>query len=119
MNGLRRIMKRISLTVLAVGALAAPSAHADSHQTPQPPQAAATAAAATMAEGEVRKVDKDAGKITLRHGEIKSLEMPPMTMVFQVKDKTMLDQVKAGDKVRFSVDKVGGVLTITAIAPAK
>ena len=111
-------MKRISLTLLAAGALAAPSAHAVSHQTPQPPTVA-TAAAVTMAEGEVRKVDKDAAKITLRHGQIKSLAMPPMTMVFQVKDKTMLDQVKAGDKVRFSVDKVGGVLTITAIAPAK
>ena len=113
-------MKRVSLTLLTVGALAAPSAHAVSHQTAQPPQAAATATAATMAEGEVRKIDKDAGKITLdRHGEIKSLEMPPMTMVFQVSDKAMLDQVKTGDKVRFSVDKVGGVLTITAIAPAK
>ena len=112
-------MKGISLTLLAVGTLAAPSAHAVSHQTAQPPQAAARATAATMAEGEVRKIDKDAGKITLRHGEIKSLEMPPMTMVFQVRDKAMLDQVKAGDKVRFSVDKVGGVLTITAIAPAK
>ena len=112
-------MKPSSWTMLVVGALVGPSVYADSHQIAQPPQAGATAAGTTMADGEVRKVDKDAGKITLRHGEIKNLEMPPMTMVFQVRDKAMLDQVKAGDKVHFSVDKVGGVLTITAIAPAK
>jgi Cu/Ag efflux protein CusF len=72
-----------------------------------------------MFDGEVRKVDRDAGKITLKHGEMKSLEMPPMTMVFQVKDKAMLDKVKAGDKVRFSAVKAGGALTVTAIEVAK
>ena len=112
-------MKGISLTLLAVGTLAAPSAHAVSHQTAQPPQAAATATAATMAEGEVRKVDKDAGKITLRHGEIKHLEMPPMTMVFRVKDTAMLDQVKAGDAIQFKAEMVGGNYTVTELKPAK
>ena len=67
----------------------------------------------------MRKVDKDAAKITLSHGEIRNLEMPPMTMVFQVKDKAMLDKVKAGDKVRFAADKVGGAYTIIQIEPAK
>jgi Cu/Ag efflux protein CusF len=81
-------------------------------------QAGATAPK-DMVEGEVRKVDKDAGKITLKHGELKTLEMPAMTMVFQVKEKSMLDKVKAGDKVRFSAEKVGGALTVTAIEPAK
>jgi Cu(I)/Ag(I) efflux system periplasmic protein CusF len=81
--------------------------------------AAAAADSSAMTEGEVRKVDKDAAKITLRHGDIKSLDMPPMTMVFQVKDKAMLDKVKAGDKVRFTAEKAGGALTITAIEPAK
>lgn len=79
----------------------------------------AQAAPAELVEGEVRKVDKDAGKITLKHGELKSLEMPPMTMVFQVSEKTMLDKVKAGDKVRFAAAKVGGQLTVTAIEAAK
>lgn len=69
-----------------------------------------------MAEGEVRKVDKDAGKLTIKHGEIKSLEMPPMTMVYRVKDPSMLDQVKAGDRVRFSAQKIGGAFTVTRIA---
>ncbi len=79
----------------------------------------AQAAPATMTEAEVRKVDKDAAKITLRHGEIKNLEMPAMTMVFQVKDKAMLDRVKAGDKVRFAADKVGGAFTIISLEPVK
>ena len=74
---------------------------------------------ADMAEGEVRKVDKDAKKITLRHGEIKSLEMPAMTMVFQVKDAAMLDRVQTGDKVRFKAEKVGGAFTVTVLEPAK
>lgn len=58
-----------------------------------------------LADGEVRKVDKSVGKITLKHGEIKNLDMPPMTMVFGVKDKALLADVKAGDKVKFTADK--------------
>lgn len=81
--------------------------------------AAALAAHAQMADGEVRKVDKEAAKITIRHGEIKNLDMPPMTMVFQVKDAKMLDAVKAGDKVRFSAEKLPAGYTITAIEAAK
>lgn len=70
-------------------------------------------------EAEVRKVDKDAGKITLKHGEIKNLDMPPMSMVFQVKDKALLDKVKAGDKVSFTADKINGAFTVMSIEPAK
>ena len=77
------------------------------------------ASAADMIAGEVRKVDKSAAKITLKHEEMKHLDMPAMTMVFQVSDKALLDKVKAGDKVRFSADKVGGQFTVTAIEPAK
>jgi Cu(I)/Ag(I) efflux system protein CusF len=69
-------------------------------------------------EAEVRKVDKDAGKITLKHGEIKNLDMPPMSMVFQVQDKALLDKVKAGDKVSFTAGKINGVYTVLSIAPA-
>lgn len=76
-------------------------------------------AANDMTDGEVRKVDKDTKKITLKHGEIKNLGMPGMTMVFQVKDPAMLDTVKAGDKVKFTADKMNGALTVTAIEPAK
>ncbi len=72
-----------------------------------------------MTEGEVRTVNKDAGKITLRHGEIKNLDMGPMTMVFKVKEAAMLEQVKAGDKVGFRAEKIGGEYTVTKIEVKK
>jgi Cu(I)/Ag(I) efflux system periplasmic protein CusF len=77
-------------------------------------------AQSTLTEAEVRKVDPAHGKITLRHGEIKNLDMPPMTMVFTAKDKALLKNVKAGDKVRFAADKdAAGEYIVTAIEPAK
>jgi Cu/Ag efflux protein CusF len=72
-----------------------------------------------LTDGEVRKVDKDNQKITLKHGELKNLGMPGMTMVFQVKEAAMLDQVKAGDKVRFAADKANGGYVVTEIEAAK
>jgi len=75
--------------------------------------------AADMAEAEVRKVDKDNKKITLKHGAIKNLDMPPMTMVFQVNDAALLDKVQAGDKVRFRAANEGGKFTVTEIQPVK
>jgi Cu(I)/Ag(I) efflux system protein CusF len=68
-----------------------------------------------MAEGEVRKVDKEAGKITIRHGELKNLGMPAMTMVFRVKSPAMLDQVKPGDKVKFIAEKLEGAFTLVKL----
>ena len=76
-------------------------------------------AALPMVDGEVRKIDTSANKITLKHGEIKNLDMPPMTMVFQVKDPAMLEKVKAGDKVQFTVDNVNGAMTVLTLEPAK
>ena len=66
-------------------------------------------------EAEVRKVDLGAGKVTLRHGEIKNLGMPPMTMVFQVKDRAFLNGLKAGDSVKFTADKIKGAYTVLSI----
>jgi len=80
---------------------------------------AAPAMAQVLSDGEVRKVDKDAKKITIKHGPLQNLDMPPMTMVFQVKDPAMLEQVKAGDKVKFQAEKVGGAFTVTKLEPAK
>ena len=74
---------------------------------------------ADMSEGEVRKVDKAKKTITLKHGPIKNLDMPGMTMMFQVADASLLENVKAGDKVRFVVAKPGGKLTVTEIQPAQ
>jgi len=77
------------------------------------------AGTAEMTDGEVRKVDKDAKKITIKHGPMPSFDMPAMTMVFQVKDPALLDKVKAGDKVMFQAEKLGGAFTVTGIEPAK
>nr|WP_315848668.1 copper-binding protein [uncultured Rhodoferax sp.] len=78
----------------------------------------AWAQASEMSSGEIRKVDKAASKITIKHGEIKNLDMPPMTMVFQVRDAALLDKAKAGDKVRFSAVQQEGAIVVTAIEPA-
>ncbi|RCW68083.1 copper-binding protein [Pseudorhodoferax soli] len=74
---------------------------------------AASAASAEMAEGEVRKVDKENQKLTIKHGPLKNLDMPGMTMVFQVQDAAMLEKVQAGDKVRFVAEKLDGKFTVT------
>nr|WP_235002141.1 copper-binding protein [Rhizobacter sp. OV335] len=72
-----------------------------------------------MTDGEVRRVDKGQGKLTLRHGPIANLEMPGMTMVFRVADPRMLDTLREGDKVRFSAERVNGSITVTAIEAVK
>lgn len=81
--------------------------------------AALPALAQALTEGEVRKVDKAAKTITLTHGPIPSLDMPAMTMAFRVKDPAILDRIKAGDKVRFQAESLGGAYTVTRIEPAK
>ncbi len=75
------------------------------------------AAAADMTQGEVRKVDKEAKKITLQHGAIKNLDMPPMTMVFQVKDAALLEGLKPGDKIRFAAEKSATGYVVTLVRP--
>jgi Cu(I)/Ag(I) efflux system periplasmic protein CusF len=110
-------MKALGHTLIAalvgVGTIALP-AHAQSAAP-----AAGAAAASEMADAEVRKVDKENRRLTLRHGAIKSLDMPPMTMVFQVSDAGMLDKLEAGDKIRFRATNDAGKLTVTEIQPVK
>jgi len=84
----------------------------------EPPATAASAADA-MTEAEVRKIDLAAAKVTLRHGEIKPLDMPAMTMVFQARDKRLLDGLKVGDKVRFKATHEGGQFFVTDIQAAR
>lgn len=113
-------MKRLSATLLLVSGLtlaaAAPAQTANEHAGHHP--AAAQAAPADLADGEIRKIDKAAGKLTIKHGPIKSLDMPSMTMVYQVKDKTMLDTVRVGDKVRFRAESENGKYLVAHIQPA-
>jgi Cu(I)/Ag(I) efflux system protein CusF len=90
-------------------------AHKPAPQAVAQVAAPAAAPAADMTDGEVRKVDKDAAKLTVKHSDIKSLDMPAMTMVFNVRDKAVLEKVKAGDKVKFKATNDGGKFTITDI----
>lgn len=76
------------------------------------------AATPAVADGEVRKIDKENGKITIRHGEIKHMDMPPMTMVFTAKDKALLDKVQVGQKIQFTVVHEGGKMVVTDMQPA-
>ena len=77
--------------------------------------AAANAQQADLSEGEVTRVDVAALKVTLRHGELKNLNMPPMTMVFRVPDKGLLDALRPGDKILFRAEEKNGALTLTEI----
>ncbi|WP_416047305.1 copper-binding protein [Cupriavidus basilensis] len=74
---------------------------------------------AAMSEGEVKKIDASAGKLTIKHGPLTNLDMGAMTMVFRVKDPAMLTQVKEGDKIKFVAEKVNGALTVTTLQVQK
>jgi len=101
------------LTVFGAHAQSTPASSADPAAQPAP------SAAAPQSDGEVRKIDKAQGKLTLRHGPLKQLDMPAMTMVFRVADPKMLEGLKDGDKVRFTAEKLNGAFTVTAIQPAQ
>ncbi len=108
-------LKIITPLVLALIMPAAGYAVEAHHQ----PAAAGAANSVPMSDGEVRKVDKETQKVTIKHGPIENLGMPAMTMVFRVSNPAMLGQLNTGDKVRFSADKVGGVYTVTKVEIAK
>lgn len=107
------IINKFAIAVLALAGAASIPAGAQTVAGPAIVVAQATASA--MTEAEVRKVDKDAAKLTLKHGPIPNLDMGAMTMVFRVKDPAMLEQVKQGDKIKFSAEKIGGQYTVTGI----
>lgn len=108
------------IIAVTIGLAMSSGAYANNHQqNADAKSAGAIASAVGLTAGEVRKVDKDAGKVTIKHGPLENLGMPAMTMVFQVKDPAMLDQVKAGDKINFIAEKVGGQFTVTRVEAAK
>ena len=92
---------------------------ADEPVTKQQAEATSPDSHAVLAPGEVKKVDKDAGKITIKHGSLENLGMPAMTMVFRVKDPEMLEQLKAGDRINFLVEKWNGALTVMRFEAVK
>jgi Cu(I)/Ag(I) efflux system protein CusF len=107
----------IAVSILGA-ALAFPAGAADSHHASKEAKQVA-AASAEWTEGEVRNVDKAHGKLTIKHGAMPKFDMPPMTMVYRVKDKVMLDHLKAGDKIKFDVDGVGGEFTVLHLEKVK
>lgn len=113
LNNIARHTTLLHLSTCLLAALMFSTSHATA-QTAAPSTLTSTATAA-MSEAEVRKVDVGAGKITLKHGDIKNLDMPPMSMVFQVKDPALLTLVKAGDKVRFTADRINGAYTVLTL----
>ena len=116
-----------SLLVLGTGsalaqapaAPAAPAAAAaDSHSSHHPAAAASTAPQAELSEGEITRWDPRTLRLTLKHGEIKNLEMPPMTMVFRVADASVVGDLKPGDKVRFRAEQISGAYHVQRIEKA-
>lgn len=106
--------------IIAAAAILALSsvAFAETGTTP-PGSGSASEASTALTHGEIRKVDKDAGKLTIRHEALTNLGMPAMTMVFRVADPAMLDAVEQGDKVEFRAEKVNGQFTVTKLEPAR
>ena len=120
---LSRITSAASLVAVLLGfqvPALAQNAHADHGHgaTQATPTAAVAANPADLADGEVRRIDAANSKVTVRHGEIKSLDMPPMTMVFTVQEPDLLTPLKVGDKIRFAVESQNGKMVITKIVPA-
>ena len=114
------VIKNIAIAVVSivVGLWGLASLAADAAS--QPIVVAQTGGAdRAMTDGEVKKVDKDAGKLTIKHGPLTNLDMPGMTMAFRGKDPAMLDQVKEGDKIRFVADRVNGAITVVELKPVK
>jgi Cu/Ag efflux protein CusF len=112
-------MRYLPVALLFVVAAAHPAPAAAKHHEKNATASQGSLESSAMSEGEIRRVDKDARKITIRHGPLQNLDMPAMTMVFQVSDPAMLDQVKPGDKVRFRAEKVGGSFLVTKLEPAR
>jgi len=110
----------VTTALLVMFGSATPMALAQANHAGHHGGASASAGAeAKLAEGTVKRIDMSANKLTIAHGPLETVNMPAMTMAFRTAAPGMLDQVKAGDKIRFAVEKVGGVLTVTAIEAAR
>jgi len=110
-----------SLLLLGTGtawAQAPAAAASDSHSSHHTEATAAPAPQADLSEGEITRWDPRTLRLTLKHGEIKNLEMPPMTMVFRVADAGVVGDLKPGDKVRFRAEQVSGAYHVQRIEKA-
>ncbi len=110
---MNRSKKFLAVSALALGVSWPMSGFAQSNT--EPASAVAANPAASLSEGEIRRLDPESGKLTIRHGEIRNLDMPPMTMVFTARDKALLTGLKVGDRIRFVAVKEGGQYLVTDI----
>ena len=110
-----------SLLVLGTGsalAQAPAAAAADSRSSHHPAATASPASQGELSEGEITRWDPRTLRLTLKHGEIKNLDMPPMTMVFRVADSSVVGDLKPGDKVRFRAEQISGAYHVQRIEKA-
>ncbi len=114
-----RVVAALFSSVITLVSAQAHHNHGTSASTAAKSEEKSATAKPEMVAAEVKKVDMDAKKITLKHGEIKSLDMTPMTMVFQVKDVKLIENIKAGDKVKFSAEQTKSGYAVTSIEVAK
>jgi Cu/Ag efflux protein CusF len=113
-------MKSTTLTLIA-GLFLAPQfqALAADHDHNGHAMPAGQAMDTAWADGTIKKINADVGKVTIRHGPLANLDMPAMTMVFRVKDPIWLSQIKPGDRIRFVAERQDGALTVTALQPGR
>ena len=110
MNLMKSALSSFAIAILAASPAFALGNHKSGHATDTK-----ASVSAPLTDGEVKKIDKDNGKITIKHGEIKNLDMPGMTMVFKVKDLALLEKLKTGDNATFNAAKIGSSLAVTAL----
>lgn len=115
MNTMNTIKKFLAISAIALGVATPQSSFAEKAVT----ENVAAPAAATLAHGEIKKIDLDTNSVTIKHGEIKSIGMPPMTMSYKLKDKALLKGVKVGDKIDFDAASENEKYFITVLKPAK
>jgi Cu(I)/Ag(I) efflux system protein CusF len=114
-----KVLQFLVVPMLVGASLANAQISSDMKMAMPAKSASATAAAPVMTEGVVQSVDVAKGLVTLKHGDIVSIQMPAMTMAYGVADKTMLGQIKAGDKVKFHVEMMNNAPTVTLIEPSR
>ena len=108
-------LKSIPVVMAAVLIAISQGAVAGGPAVEHTPSSATSERAVSLTDGEIKKVDRDAGRVTIKHGPLENLEMPGMTMVFGVTDVSVLQSLKAGDKVKFAAGKVDGRIVVTEL----
>jgi Cu(I)/Ag(I) efflux system protein CusF len=119
MNALSKLAVAAVFTFSAAAMAVAQEPRAHGALAPHAASAAHAVNQTALADGEIKKVDRETGKLTIRHSELKNLGMQAMTMAFRTKDAAMLDQVAVGDKVKFVAERLNGAFTVVLLENAK